>query len=206
MERARVGVPPGERAPPTLSASGLPLSDAAHSARAISQGCGKGVAWRGCGSGGRSAQWCRGAVIVLGEPRRRSARAPTAISLGSHEHCRGSGVGWGVVRGGVGWKGGVVSSGADTYLSRRSAPDWGPSHQHPHPPGYHRGRRRQREASDAAAGSGAEPQHPENFAIFVIFCFRKNAKNFPKKFGRRPRTAPRWPLVGFPLVPVCPPN
>ena len=86
----------------------------------------------------------------------------------------------------MGWKGGVVSSGADTYLSRRSAPDWGPSHQHPHPPGYHRGRRRQREASDAAAGSGAEPQHPEKFAIFVIFCFRKNAKNFPKKFGRRP--------------------
>ena len=86
------------------------------------------------------------------------------------------------------WGGKVVwwGSGVDTYLSRRSTPDWGPSHQHPHPPGYHRGRRRQREASDAAAGSGAEPQHPEKFAIFVIFCFRKNAKNFPKKFGRRP--------------------
>ena len=34
----------------------------------------------------------------------------------------------------MGWKGGVVSSGADTYLSRRSTPDWGlrtsiPTHQ-----------------------------------------------------------------------------
>lgn len=40
------------------------------------------------------------------------------------------------------------------------------------------------------AGSGAEPQHPEKFAIFVIFCFRKNVKDFPQKFGRRPRIAP----------------
>ena len=40
------------------------------------------------------------------------------------------------------------------------------------------------------AGSGAEPQHPEKIAIFVIFCFRKNVKDFPQKFGRRPRIAP----------------
>ena len=150
---------------------------------------------------------------VVPRGRDRLGGAPEALSARANRHLLGlpralprewGGVGSGEGR--CGAESGVVSSGADTYLSRRSAPDWGPSHQHPHPPGYHRGRRRQREASDAAAGSGAEPQHPEKFAIFVIFCFRKNAKKFPKKFGRRPRTAPRWPLVGFPLVPVCPPN
>ena len=122
MARARVGVPPGERwlraacAPPTLSALGLPLSDAAHTAGAISQACGKGVAWQGCGS--------RGAERTVVPPW-SSGGSPSARQPRVRCHELGCGVGWGgqVCGAKVAW----WRSGARTYLSRRSAPFFGPS-------------------------------------------------------------------------------
>ena len=115
MERARVGVPPGERAPPTLSASGLPLSDAAHSARAISQGCGKGVAWRGCGSGGAERTVVpRDRVRLGGAPEALSARQPRVRHPPWAPRALPGRVWGGVGRGGwcgVWWKGRVVGLG-----------------------------------------------------------------------------------------------
>ena len=121
-------------APPTLSALGLPLSDAAHTAGAISQACGKGVAWQGCGSGGAERTvvppWSSG-----GSP---SARAPTQSPLPRAR------VWGGVGRGGVRWKGGVVALGC-AYLPVVSI--WAgflALAPHRHPAGHHRAGRRQR--------------------------------------------------------------
>ena len=96
--RARVGVPPGER---RLRAAHVERVGAAAVGRPERlAGHERGVAWRGCGSGGVErtvVPWDHGRPE--GAPE-RSARAPTAISLG--EHCPGRGAGgWGVGRGGV---------------------------------------------------------------------------------------------------------
>ena len=136
-------------APPTLSASGLPLSDAAHTAGAISQACGKGVAWQGCGSGGAERTvvppWSSG-----GSP---SARAPTQSPLPRAR------VWGGVGRAGVRCKGGVVALGC-AYLpvAPICAVFWALA-PHRHPAGHHRAGRRQRNLGCYDAGSGAEPQH-----------------------------------------------
>ena len=188
MERARVGVPPGERAPPTLSASGLPLSDAAHSARAISQGCGKGVAWRGCGSGERSAQWCRGAVIVLGEPRRRSARAPTAISLGEHCPGRGAGAGSGEGRCGVErWRGELRCGYLPVAQIRAGLGALAPAS----PPTRLPSRPAPAARSFGCCGGvwGGAPAS-RKFCDFRDFLLEKKRKKFPQKIRAPPQNCP----------------
>eukprot|EP01045_Picozoa_sp_COSAG04_P005260 COSAG04_NODE_240_length_19070_cov_16.914027_14_plen_245_part_00 len=150
-------------APPTLSASGLPLSDAAHTAGAISRACGKRVAWWGCGSGGAER-------TVVPRDRGRLGGAPEALSARANPESAPTSIArvWGGVgRGGVGWKGGVVALGC-AYLP--VAPIWAVSWALA--PASPPTRLPSRPAPAArnlgcyGAGSGAEPQRSSPAGFF----------------------------------------
>ena len=188
MGRARVGVPPSERrlrATHVERVGAAAVGCSAHRRPERLAGHERGAAWRGCGSGGvertvvpRDRGRPEGAPEALSAratPRlRRPPWAPTSIIAGPPR------VGWGGQGRREVWGGKVVwwGSGVDTYLSRRSAPDFGPSRQHLRPPGYHRGRHQPREASFGEMlqrGLGRSPsiEAPQGIFFFGTVTFGK---------------------------------
>ena len=89
----------------------------------------------------------------------------------------------------MGWKGGVVSSGADTYLSRRSTPDWGlrtsiPTHQAAIAAGAGSAKLRM-----LRRGLGRSPSI-RKFCDFRDFLLQKKRKKFPQKIRAPPQNCP----------------
>ena len=109
------------------------------------------------------------------------------------------------------WGGKVVwwGSGVDTYLSRRSAPDWGPSRQHLRPPGCHRGWRRQQETSDAIRGLGRSPSIEAPQGIFfcgTVTFDQKILRKFLPQYPEPPGPGPKHLARTSPGAWTSPPN